>query len=75
MFCPYFRNVLRSEHQHEKYFKALMRELEIYGKHLEDKNLRVVEIHVGGETPNLVLSRLYKELVGTPAQVSALSAL
>jgi len=31
MFCPCFRVVLRSEHELEKYFKALLKELEIYG--------------------------------------------
>ncbi|MEM1542164.1 MAG: radical SAM protein [Ignisphaera sp.] len=63
MFCPYFRDVLRSEQELEKYFKALLRELEIYGKLLEEKNLNVVEVHVGGGTPSLVSSKLYKEFV------------
>ncbi|MGC8982729.1 MAG: radical SAM protein [Desulfurococcaceae archaeon] len=61
-FCPYFREVLRTREELEKYFEALYREVELYGKLLEDKKLEVVEIHVGGGTPSLVPGKLYEKL-------------
>lgn len=63
MFCPYFRGVLRDMRELEKYFGALLKEVDVYGKLLEEKSLRVVEIHVGGGTPSLVPPRMYRELV------------
>lgn len=62
MFCPYFRDVLREKYDLEKYFNALFKEIEMYGKFLEGRNLNVVEIHVGGGTPSLVPPKFYKEL-------------
>ncbi|MEM0285182.1 MAG: radical SAM protein [Sulfolobales archaeon] len=63
MFCPYNRYVLRSRDEVEKYFRALTREVGIYGKLMEGAGLRVVEMHVGGGTPSLVSPKLYAELL------------
>lgn len=62
-FCPYFRDLYRSEKEIEKYFDALVKEVRIYGKILEDKNLNIVELHVGGGTPSLVRPKYYKQLL------------
>lgn len=63
MFCPYFKRIPRDRAEIEKYFSALLREVEVYGKILEGKELDVVEVHVGGGTPSLVPPRLYKGLL------------
>jgi len=62
-FCPYFRQVLRDRSELETYMEAVLREVELYGGVLEDLNLRVVELHVGGGTPSLVPPRYYRELL------------
>jgi len=63
MFCPYFRQVLRSREELDVYFNALLRELSLYGKILEDMSLQVTEIHVGGGTPSLVPPIYYRKLL------------
>lgn len=63
MFCPYFRAVLRGSEEIEHYFKALYREVELYGKLLSEKGLKIVEIHVGGGTPSLVPGKYYSTLL------------
>lgn len=63
MFCPYNRYVLRNIDEVEKYFRALMREVSIYGKLLEEAGLTVVDMHVGGGTPSLVPPKLYEEFI------------
>lgn len=68
MFCPYFKDVLRDYRELEAYFKALLKEVEVYGKLLEEKNPSIVEIHVGGGTPSLVPPRLYRELADSLSQ-------
>lgn len=67
-FCPYFRDVLRDTRELEKYFNALLKEVDIYGRRLEEKSLRVVEIHVGGGTPSLVPLSLYSNLLNRLSQ-------
>lgn len=62
MFCPYFREVIRDYSEVEKYFRALLREVELYGRLLEGRGLSVVEVHVGGGTPSVVQPRMYREL-------------
>jgi len=62
MFCPYFRGVLRSRDELGAYFNALLREVELYGKALENLSLEVVEVHVGGGTPSIVPPKFYKLL-------------
>lgn len=63
MFCPYLREILRDRVLLEKYLNALLKEIKIYGKVLEDKELNVIELHVGGGTPSLVPPAFYKKLV------------
>jgi len=63
MFCPYFRKVLRDWGELNAYLNALVKELEFYGRVLEDLNLEVVEVHVGGGTPSLVPPHFYKKFV------------
>jgi oxygen-independent coproporphyrinogen-3 oxidase len=63
MFCPYFRKVLRDWGELNMYLNALLKEAEFYGKLLEDLNLEVVEVHVGGGTPSLVPPHFYKRFV------------
>ena len=62
MFCPYFRKVLESRSELEAYLSALLKEVELYGRVLEDLGLDVVEVHVGGGTPSIVPPRFYKLL-------------
>ncbi|MEM4036028.1 MAG: radical SAM protein [Fervidicoccaceae archaeon] len=62
-FCPYNRYVLRDRGEIEKYFRALMREVSVYGELVEGAGLTVAEMHVGGGTPSLVPPRLYGELL------------
>jgi oxygen-independent coproporphyrinogen-3 oxidase len=64
LLCPYFRGVLRDRGELETYLEALLREVELYGRALEDLDLDVVELHVGGGTPSLVPPRFYRELRG-----------
>jgi coproporphyrinogen III oxidase-like Fe-S oxidoreductase len=53
MFCPYFKQVLRSREELNTYLETLLRELDLYGKVLRDLSLSVVEIHIGGGTPSV----------------------
>lgn len=62
MFCPYFKVILRSKDELNKYLNHVLREIDLYGKVLLDKRLRVVEIHVGGGTPSLVETWFYRKL-------------
>jgi oxygen-independent coproporphyrinogen-3 oxidase len=64
LFCPYFRGVLRDRGELGTYLEALLREVELYGRALEDLDLDVAELHVGGGTPSLVPPRFYRELRG-----------
>ena len=63
MFCPYFRQVLRSREELSIYLNALLRELSLYGRVLRDLDLSVVEIHVGGGSPSLVPPEFYKKFL------------
>lgn len=63
MFCPYFKQVLRSREELNTYLEALLRELDLYGKVLRDLSLSVVEIHIGGGTPSLVPPGFYKKFL------------
>jgi len=63
MFCPYFRQVLRSYNELEEYLNSLLNELSLYGKLLKDLDLRVIEIHVGGGTPSLVSPKFYRKFL------------
>lgn len=63
MFCPYFREVIANARQLEDYLEALLHEIRTYGKLLEDRDLRVIELHVGGGTPSLVPPAFYRRLV------------
>jgi coproporphyrinogen III oxidase-like Fe-S oxidoreductase len=62
MFCPYFRQVIRSREELDAYLEAVLKEVELYGRILRDLNLKVVEIHVGGGTPSLTPPRFYRNL-------------
>ena len=61
-FCPYFKTVLRSRDEVEKYLRAVVGEIDFYGRLLEGGGYEVVEIHVGGGTPSLVPASFFKEL-------------
>ena len=63
MFCPYFRKVLRERSELEKYLEAVLGEVRLYGRVLEDLELRVVELHIGGGTPSLAPPKFYKRLL------------
>lgn len=73
-FCPYFRTVLRSRGELEAYLDAVLRELELYGRALEDLNLRVVEVHVGGGTLSLAPPKFYERLREKLSELFALEA-
>jgi oxygen-independent coproporphyrinogen-3 oxidase len=60
--CPYVR-YLYEKNLVERYVEALKAEISLYGKLLEGRKLKVSDAHVGGGTPSLLSTSLYRELL------------
>lgn len=58
-YCPYNKIVYEKE-KAEKYKNALLKEINIYKKHLENKNIS--SIYIGGGTPTLLIDEI-KEIL------------
>ncbi len=59
--CPYVREIW-NERRVERYLSALKAEIRMIGNLLDDLNLRIANIHVGGGTPSL-LDREWTEII------------
>lgn len=65
IFCPYVRFPIgRLEHEKilEKYFNALLKEIEIYSQILQDLEIKIIDLHAGGGTPSLLPGKFWKIL-------------
>ena len=62
LYCPYFREIW-NEKAFKKYTEALLEEVRLVGDLLEDENLEVVDIHVGGGSPSIPNPEFYSKLI------------
>jgi len=62
LYCAYTRQLWDAKLA-ERYVDALVREIEMYGRLLDDVGVKVVDIHVGGGTPSLLEGRHYQKIV------------
>jgi len=58
-YCPYYREFW-NEKAFNKYFKALIKEIKLVGKLLNDLDLVVVDAHAGGGTPSIPHSNSWR---------------
>ena len=61
-YCPYYREFW-SEKAFNKYSKALIKEIKLFGKILNDLDLVVVDAHVGGGTPSLPSPQFWNDII------------
>ena len=62
LYCPYLKHLWRAGLA-EKYVEALKSEIRMYGRLLEDLDVKIVDVHVGGGTPSLLDGRHYREIM------------
>lgn len=64
LYCPYVRFPIGKDSKIlSKYVNALVSKIKIYGKLLKNLDLKVMDVHAGGETPSLLNGKHIKEIL------------
>ena len=62
LYCPYYREIW-DENKFSKYRNALIKEIQIIGNILENSDVKIVDIHIGGGTPSIPNPSFWKDIM------------